>query len=36
MTIDYVSAAEAVKLIESGDRVYIHGSTSVPEVLCPT
>lgn len=34
MTIDYVSAAEAVKLIESGDHVYIQGSTSVPEVLC--
>lgn len=34
MTIDYVSAAEAVKLIESGDHVYMQGSTSVPEVLC--
>lgn len=35
MTTDmkYVSAAEAVKLIESGDHVYIQGSTSVPEVL---
>ncbi|MBO5028354.1 MAG: acetyl-CoA hydrolase/transferase family protein [Muribaculaceae bacterium] len=32
--MDYVSAAEAVKLIESGDHVYIQGSTSVPEVLC--
>lgn len=28
-----MSAAEAVKLIESGDHVYIQGSTSVPEVL---
>lgn len=33
MNINYVSAAEAVKLIESGDHVYIQGSTSVPEVL---
>lgn len=31
--IKYVSAAEAVKLIDSGDHVYIQGSTSVPEVL---
>lgn len=30
----YVSAAEAVRLIESGDHVYIQGSTSVPEALC--
>ena len=29
----YVSAAEAVKLIESGDSIYIQGSTSIPEVL---
>ena len=28
-----VSAAEAVKLIKSGDSVYIQGSTSIPEVL---
>lgn len=28
-----VSATEAVKLIESGDHVYIQGSTSIPEVL---
>lgn len=28
-----VSAAEAVKLIKSGDSVFIQGSTSVPEVL---
>ena len=28
-----VSAAEAVKLIKSGDAVYIQGSTSIPEVL---
>ena len=33
MNINYVSAAEAVKLIESGDHVYIQGSTSIPEVL---
>lgn len=31
--INYVSAEEAVKLIESGDHVYISGSTSTPEVL---
>ena len=29
----YVSAAEAAKLIKSHDRVYIQGSTSIPEVL---
>lgn len=34
MNINYVSAEEAVKLIESGDHVYIQGSTSIPEVLC--
>ncbi len=28
-----VSAAEAVKLIKSGDSVFIQGSTSIPEVL---
>lgn len=33
MTINYCSAQEAVKLIESGDHVYIQGSTSIPEVL---
>lgn len=31
--MNLVSAAEAVKLIKSGDSVYIQGSTSVPEVL---
>lgn len=29
----YVSPAEAVQLIESGDSIYIQGSTSIPEVL---
>ncbi len=29
-----MTADEAVKLIKSGDHVYIQGSTSVPEVLC--
>ena len=29
-----MSAAEAAKLIRSGDHVYIQGSTSIPEVLC--
>ena len=28
-----MSAAEAVKLIKSGDNVFIQGSTSIPEVL---
>ncbi len=28
-----MSAAEAVKLIKSGDSLYIQGSTSIPEVL---
>lgn len=31
--INYTTAAEAVKLIKSGDHIYIQGSTSVPEVL---
>ena len=31
--IKYVSAQEAVRLIISGDSVYIQGSTSIPEVL---
>lgn len=31
--LKFVSAAEAVKLIESGDHVYIQGSTSIPEML---
>lgn len=30
----FVSPAEAVSLIHSGDHVYIQGSTSIPEVLC--
>lgn len=29
----FVSAEEAVKLIESGDHIYVQGSTSTPEVL---
>lgn len=29
-----MSAADAVKLVKSGDHVYIQGSTSIPEVLC--
>lgn len=29
----YMSAAQAVQLIESGDSIYIQGSTSIPEVL---
>lgn len=31
--IKFVSADEAVKLIESGDHIYVQGSTSTPEVL---
>ena len=33
MSMKLVSAAEAVKLIKSGDSVFIQGSTSIPEVL---
>ena len=29
----YTTAAEAVKLIHSGDSLYVQGSTSIPEVL---
>lgn len=32
-SIKYMSAAEAVRLIHSGDSVYVQGSTSIPEVL---
>lgn len=31
--IKYMSAAEAARLIENGDHIYIQGSTSIPEVL---
>lgn len=31
--INYVSADEAVKLVENGDTVYLQGSTSTPEEL---
>ncbi|MBD5174659.1 MAG: acetyl-CoA hydrolase/transferase family protein [Bacteroidales bacterium] len=31
--MNYCTAQEAVKLIKSGDHVYIQGSTSIPEVL---
>ncbi|MDE7420967.1 MAG: 4-hydroxybutyrate CoA-transferase, partial [Muribaculaceae bacterium] len=30
----YMTAEEAVRLIENGDHVFIQGSTSTPEVLC--
>ena len=33
MCMKYMSAADAVKLINSGESVYIQGSTSIPEVL---
>lgn len=31
--VNYMTAAEAVRLIKSGDHVFIQGSTSVPETL---
>ena len=31
--MQYTTAAEAVKLIQSNQSVYIQGSTSIPEVL---
>ena len=31
--INYMSAADAVKLIESGDHIYVMGSTAIPEIL---
>jgi len=31
--VKFVSPDEAVRLIESGDHVYVQGSTSIPEVL---
>ncbi len=31
--VKYISSAEALRLVHSGDSVYIQGSTSVPEVL---
>lgn len=33
MKVNYTTADEAVKLIESGDHVFIQGSTSIPETL---
>lgn len=30
---NYMTASEAVKLIKSGDHIFVQGSTSVPEVL---
>lgn len=33
LSINYMTPDEAVKLIKSGDHVYIQGSTSIPEVL---
>lgn len=33
MNLQYVSAAEAVKSIQSGDRVYLHGSAATPTLL---
>lgn len=36
MTLHYVTPAEAIKLIHSGDRVYIHGSAATPTLLLKT
>lgn len=33
MKPNYITAAEAAKLVKSHDRVFIQGSTSIPEVL---
>ena len=33
MKANYMTAAEAAKLVKGHDRVYIQGSTSIPEVL---
>jgi acyl-CoA hydrolase len=33
MSPAYVSASEAVQIIQSGDRVFIHGSASTPTTL---
>lgn len=33
MNLNYTSAAEATKLIKSGDRVFIHGSAATPQTL---
>ncbi|MCW5910337.1 MAG: acetyl-CoA hydrolase/transferase family protein [Cyclobacteriaceae bacterium] len=33
MNINYTTAAEAIKLIESGNRVFMHGSAATPHVL---
>lgn len=32
--VKWMTAAEAVRLVKSNDKIYIQGSTSVPEVLC--
>ena len=36
MTIEYTPAKEAIKLIQSGDRVFIHGSAATPTLLLKT
>lgn len=33
MSIDYIAPAEAVKVIKSGDRVFVHGSAATPVTL---
>lgn len=34
MEAKFMTADEAVKLVRSGDHIYIQGSTSIPETLC--
>jgi len=31
--VDYLSATEAVKVIKSGDRVFLHGGAATPTIL---
>lgn len=31
--INYIAAAEAVKIVKSGDRVFLHGSAATPDYL---
>lgn len=33
LVMNYVSAAEAVSVIKSGDRIYLHGAAATPNVL---
>ena len=33
MTLNYTTPEEAVMLVQSGDRVFIHGSAATPLIL---